>query len=520
MSLIESLRRSAARFPSAEALVEAGVRWTYRDLLGYVERVAGHMAARGVHQGDHVLVVLKNRRENVLTYWACQRLGAIYTPVNWRLRSDELRYCAQDSQSGLVIAEASLEDVVTTALAALEVPIPVVWAAGNGTAEDGDTFANWLANEVSAPEEPEINENMTAIMLYTSGTTGRPKGVPRTHRNEMSAAVAHIIQNHYVRGERTLGVMPFYHTMGMRSLLFSTFLNGSIALTPDYNIELLARLIPEERITALYLVPTLFYDLVNWSGLSGLDLTSLKKIGYAGAAMTSNLTKQCFEQFQPEVFVNHLGSSEVYTFSICDWLDRKPTCAGKAGFYAEVRTVSVGEESGPPDDIAPVGTPGEIIVRLTSPEAFAGYWNRPDSDAKALREGWYYTGDVGYWDDEGDLWVYGRVDDMFVSGGENIHPFEVEDVLSKHPGVAEVAVAGRPHERWGEVVTAFVVPRRPDLTAEELDLFCQADPQLARYKRPRQYIFVQQIPKSPVGKILRRILRQGEYQPFSSNLTK
>ncbi len=511
MNLMDCLHRSVSRLPSVDAIVDDEVRWTYHDLMMRVEHVAGHMWAYGVRPGDHVLVVLKNRRENILVYWACQRLGAIYTPVNFRMSTDELRYCAEDSESRLIVAEADLEETVGQAATTLSSVPKVIWTTGS--ASDLDSFNRWLEPPLSPAPAVDMDEDDMAIMLYTSGTTGRPKGVPRSHRNEISAAVAHIIQNRYQMGERSVGVMPFYHTMGMRSMVSAALLNGVLALLPDYDTERLARLIPTERVSALYLVPTLFYDLVNWSGLSELDLGSLKKIGYAGAAMTSMLTEHCFERLEPEIFVNHFGSSEVYTFTICDWLDRKPTCAGKAGFHSEVHVVDVDE--GTPDAHVPVGTPGEVIVRLTSPESFQGYWNRPEATAKALRDGWYHTGDVGYWDDEGDLWVYGRVDDMLISGGENIHPLEVEDALSKHPGVAEVAVVGRPDDRWGEMVTAYVVPRHPGLTAEELDRYCIESATLARFKRPRKYVFVREIPKSPVGKILRRVLREGQVDPLS-----
>jgi 2-furoate---CoA ligase len=167
-----------------------------------------------------------------------------------------------------------------------------------------------------------------------------------------------------------------------------------------------------------------------------------------------------------------------------------------------------------PYEIVGANTPGEVIVNLSSPEAFKGYWKRSDANTKALRQGWYFTGDVGVWDDEGDLWIQGRVDDMLISGGENIHPLEVEDVLAQHPAVREVAVVGLPDERWGQVVVAFVAPDRPNLTSQELDAFCLASPQLAHFKRPRRYVFVNTVPKSPVGKILRRKLISGEYEPY------
>ena len=158
----------------------------------------------------------------------------------------------------------------------------------------------------------------------------------------------------------------------------------------------------------------------------------------------------------------------------------------------------------------PAGERGEIVASLTSDEAFSGYWNRPDADARALREGWYFTGDMGWVDGDGDLWVAGRVDDMIISGGENIHPVEIEDVLARHDGVKDVAVIGEPDEKWGERVVAFVVAA-PGLTAEALDQHCRASGDLANFKRPRRFVFVAEIPKTASGKILRRLLRDGRY---------
>jgi 2-furoate---CoA ligase len=362
---------------------------------------------------------------------------------------------------------------------------------------------------------PTIPDDVIAIMLYTSGTTGRPKGVPRSHLNEASAAEAHIMQNQYTLFESTIGAMPFYHTMGMRTLLVTTFLNGKLVLLPNYEPQAALELLAQEEITSLYLVPTLYYDLVSRPQLDQYDLRALTKIGYAGAAMTSTLTQACFERFRPKVFVNHFGSSEVYTFTICSWLDRKPTCAGRPGFHEEIRIVTADPTRYVlPDEIVGTDIPGEVIVSLSSAEAFKGYWHRPDANEKALRQGWYFTGDVGVWDEDGDLWVQGRVDDMLISGGENIHPLEVEDVLAQHPKVAEVAVAGLPDERWGQIVAAFVVPADASLTAEELDQFALANLQLARFKRPRRYVFIKEVPKSAVGKILRRKLQSGEYKLF------
>jgi 2-furoate---CoA ligase len=255
-----------------------------------------------------------------------------------------------------------------------------------------------------------------------------------------------------------------------------------------WDVAAALRLVETERITSLYLAPTLFHDLVSHPDLQETDVSSVRALGYAGAAMTSTLVQRCADAFSPDVFVNHYGSTELYTFTIGRVQRRKPGCAGRAAVNTRIR----------------IDDHGEILAHLSSDEAFTGYWNRPDADAKAIVDGWYRTGDTGHLDEDGDLWIDGRVDDMIISGGENVHPLEVEDVLASHPRVREVAVIGAPDDRWGQRVVAVVVG---DATADELDAHCLASP-LARFKRPREYRFTEALPKTASGKILRRALRE------------
>ncbi|HEU4971479.1 MAG TPA: hypothetical protein VFT35_06140 [Gaiellaceae bacterium] len=209
--------------------------------------------------------------------------------------------------------------------------------------------------------------------------------------------------------------------------------------------------------------------------------------------MTSALVEKVAEAFAPDVFVNHYGSTEIYTFPIHRAPRAKPGCAGRPALNARLKLDPDAE--------------GEILCHMSSEEAFTGYWNRPDADEKAIRDGWYHTGDVGRLDEDGDLWVVGRVDDMVISGGENVHPVEVEDVLARAPGVLEVAVIGVPDERLGQRVIACVVAEE-GVNGDDLDAYCLASESLARFKRPREYRFVPELPKSPSGKILRRMLRE------------
>ena len=221
--------------------------------------------------------------------------------------------------------------------------------------------------------------------------------------------------------------------------------------------------------------------------------------------MTDGLLRQLQSAFQPDMFVNHYGSSEIYTCTINDDAVRKPGCAGRAGLNQMIQVRRFGTQ-----ETAAPGEEGEITALLAGDEAFEGYWRRPDANARSLRDGWFLTGDTGYYDGDGDLFVTGRVDDMIITGGENVSPVEVESCLSLHPAVLEVAVAGLPDERWGKIVAAFV-KRRVWVEAAELDQFCRQSG-LANFKRPRRFVFVDELPKSPVGKLLRRKLVDGDYK--------
>src|ERR1044072_7759848 len=246
----------------------------------------------------------------------------------------------------------------------------------------------WLDQKAS-DALPRVSADAWSVMLYTSGTTARPKGVPRRQRAERSAALAHVAQNMYRSGERTLGVMPLYHTMGVRSLLAMSLIGGAFVCLPRFDAGGALELIARERITNLYLVPTLYHDVLHHPGFAGADVTSVRKLGFAGASMTDGLLKALMDAFKPDLFVNHYGSSEIYTFTIDQNAPAKPGSAGRAGINQLIRVVKLGAAS--PGEIAAPNEEGEIIAHLSSDEAFEGYWRRPDANEKALRDNWYFT---------------------------------------------------------------------------------------------------------------------------------
>ena len=492
---------AVARDPEALALVDGDVRRSYAEWEHDVSRVAAGLAAQGLTKGEHLLCVMPNGYPMATLYWACQFLGAIFTPFNWRATDSEIAYAVNDSEARIVAID---EKAVALPNAAQNHLVTI------GERPDGPSFAELLRSDPLDRRAGLADEDI-CLMLYTSGTTGRPKGVPRPVRAERIAAASVIAHLRYRFGERTLGVMPLFHTMGIRNLLCSAMLNGAFINMAGFDAGRALSLIEEERIGALFLVPTMFHDMLGHETFASRDRGSVRIVAYAGMAMTGALERRCAEGFAPEIFANYYGSSEIFTFACCDYLDVKPGAAGRAGINQILRIVRADPEGlARPDEILPAGEIGEVVASMQSPEAFAGYWKRPDADARAIRDGWYFTGDLGHRDADGTLFLCGRTDDMIISGGENIHPEEVEELLAENEWVEAVAVVGLPDERWGQKVVAFVEPTGTGASADALDDWCQASP-LARFKRPRAYVFVERLPRSASGKLLRRLLRDGEY---------
>ncbi len=491
-----SLLASVIRMPEAVAISDGAKVLTYRAWQDDILRAVAGLDGLGLNQGDHLVTLLQNRYEAATLHMAAQIAGLVITPLNWRASGEEVEFVLNDAEAKAIVFEAA------TAHLAAAAP----FAAGIANI---DVDADWDDLIAAAPAAALSRATVRdfSVMLYTSGTTGRGKGVPRRQGVERASAMAHVAQNQYARGEVTLGVMPLYHTMGIRSLLASVLVNGHFVCQRRFDPREALSLIVEHRVTNLYLVPTLYHDLLASPFFAGVDTSSVRKLGFAGQAMTDGLLQELQAAFQPELFVNHYGSSEIYTFTIEPNAAAKPGSAGKAGLNQDIRIIRL--DAAGPDDVVEGPEEGQIIAALDGDESFEGYWKRPDADEKSLHDGWYYTGDIGYQDGDGDLFVTGRVDDMIISGGENILPVEIESVLSLHGSVGEVAVVGLSDPRWGQVVTAFIV-RRDGVNEEDLDAWClQSD--LAPFKRPRSYVFIREIPKSPVGKILRRLLLNGEY---------
>ncbi|MGH3343238.1 MAG: class I adenylate-forming enzyme family protein, partial [Carbonactinosporaceae bacterium] len=521
MHLGRALSWAAERFPERTA-IGGPDPLTYRQWDARTSRYARALADAGALPADRVVFLLANGEPLASLHMAAQKLGVVSTPLNTRYGAGEVAYCVADAEPAVVVTDRSTAgflEPIRESLSGSRKPAPAFLHVDDEVPPGSTAFEALAAVQPDGPLRLSAGPEDPSVMLYTSGTTGRPKGVPRTQHNEWSAALAHAVQCRYdLAGETTLGAMPLFHTMGIRSLLSMLVVGGCWTPVPTLEPALVAETLRGEGVSCLYLVPTAFFALLHAGALDGAP--GVRKLAYAGAPMAPSLCEQLSAALDPDVFVNHFGSTEIYTYTVSHRQRDKPGCAGRPGMFSRIRLVSADPEGrAGPGDVVAAGERGEVVAHLDSDEAFAGYWRRPDADERALRDGWYFTGDLGHLDGDGDLWVVGRVDDMVITGGENVHPIEVEDALARCPDVADAAVAGLPDEKWGQAVTAFVVPageagldagRDAGGAAARIEAWLRDASGLAGYKRPKRVVLVSEIPKSPVGKILRRKLVAGE----------
>ena len=303
--------RAVERDPDALAVVDGVARMTYAEWDRYIRGLAGGIARLGIGAGDAVVLMLSNRVEMASLFWACQMLGARFVPFNWRGTEDDFAYVIEDAEAAAIVYEPRSAAAAAPAAARCKVPAERRIIVDHGDGE-GIAFATLAAHEPIAEPGP-VDPEATCIMLYTSGTTGRPKGVPRSHNSERHASIACVAQLRYAYHEVQLGVMPLFHTMGVRAREMSAVLNGAYVCMPSFDAGTALALIQTERIDALFLVPTMYHDMVHHPDCGRTDLSSVRHIGFAGASMTSALTRRCAEVFDPEMFVNFYGSSEIYT---------------------------------------------------------------------------------------------------------------------------------------------------------------------------------------------------------------
>ncbi|MDQ0154809.1 fatty acid--CoA ligase [Robertmurraya andreesenii] len=500
---------TVAKYPNKEALydVRKDLRLTYKEWSIEVNKLANALLQEGVRKGDRVSTYLFNTEELATAYFACAKIGAVFNPINFRLMAEEVAFILDDAEPKVVLFEKMLASSIEPIHHRFQQT--AFWSIDEDTLSYAASYKEKVAAAPNKEIEANIDENDIYAIMYTSGTTGRPKGVIHKHRDMVEQSLIVIACTKVVSEDVGLVTAPMFHCAELHcAFLPRVHMGAKNVILHHFDPKGVLTLIEQEKITKFFAAPTM-WNMILQEDLSAYNLESLKLGLYGAAPMAPTLVYACQDRLGVSL-VQAYGMTEMgpaITFLSENDQIRKAGSAGQACLNHEIRIVRP-NENGPsdPDDIVPTGETGEILVK--GPCMMSGYFNREEATAKAMYKGWYHSGDIGYLDEEGYLWVKDRVDDMIISGGENIYPREVEDVLYGHDGVLDVAVIGMPDDRWGETVTAFVVKKNPSLTEQELDEFCKNSDELANYKRPRKYIFCDVLPRNASGKIQKFILRK------------
>ncbi len=487
-NLATNLTTTAAAHAEKDALRVGGQGVTYSQLHGMAAKVAGTLRENGIQPGDRVAVILPNVPSFPVVYWGILLAGGVVVPMNPLLKSGEIDYFFTDSGAKIAFVWPDFVAEATKGAA----------TSGTRIVETGPMGPNDFAGGDPIGEPTPREDDDTAIILYTSGTTGRPKGAELTHSNIHLNAMrsAQVIQT-MTSDDIVMGCLPLFHVFGLVvGLNAATIAGASLALIPRFDPQAAIEVIEKERVTIMQGVPTMYAAILNHPASDGMDASSLRTCASGGSAMPLEVMRAFEEKFGC-VILEGYGLSEtspVASFNMPD-KERKPGTIGVAIPGCEMKCVDLdGAE-------VPVGEVGEIAIR--GDNVMKGYWNKPEATAEAIPDGWFRTGDLATMDDEGYFTIVDRKKDMILRGGMNVYPREVEEVVYTHPDVLEVAVVGIPDDLYGEQVGAAVALREGS-TATPEDIIAFAKERIAGYKYPRTVWVVDALPKGPTGKILRR----------------
>ncbi|WNF00916.1 long-chain fatty acid--CoA ligase [Streptomyces luomodiensis] len=476
--------RRARKTPHRAAVVHGGVQITYAQLHDRSTRLAHHLRHLGVRPGDRVAFLGPNHPSFLETFFAAGQLGAIFVPLNTRLAEPELRHCLTDSGASVLVHTPAFAPFALSCGTPRLVPV-------------GDTLDEDLAAGTPAPLDVPVTHADTAVIMYTSGTTGRAKGAVLTHGNLIWNSLNTLVDGEFAAGDVTLLSAPLFHTAALNMTCLPTVLKGGTlvleeSFSPARTLDLVERL----RVTVMFGVPAMFQQIAAEPRFAEADLSSLRMLLCGGAPVPEALIRTY--QRRGLGFLQGYGMTEASP-GVC-LLDAehalaKPGSAGLPHFFSDIRLVD------PAGDDAPHG---ELLVE--GPNVMSGYWNLPEETAAAFQDGWFRSGDIARTDEDGYVTLVDRAKDMIISGGENIYPAEIENLLYEHPAVGDCAVIGVRDDTWGEVPRAVVV-LAPGVRASAEDILASLEGRLARYKIPKSLVFTDALPRSGAGKLLKPRIR-------------
>jgi acyl-CoA synthetase (AMP-forming)/AMP-acid ligase II len=494
------LAQNAQNFPERFAVDCEGRTYTYGELNRAVNRLAHGLISLGIKKGEKVALFMKNSDYFMISFFAIAKIGAVVVPVNFRLMPDEIQYIFSQSDTVLVLSDSEFEDTINTAKKGTGVEHAII--IGNSSEKENLLYNNILSHNENEPEV-EIFEHDDLEILYTSGTTGRPKGALFDHNKIFKVSLTMLVNMELKKDEHFLHLAPLFHSAQLNLFMIAgVILGGRHYIHRDFHPVSALQAIQEHKITHLFAVPAMYNFMLQVPNVTDYDLSSIRRCGYGAAPMPPELVRKSIKAFKTDQFYNLCGLTEAGPGGIyLDPVGHKLHLgkSGKSGFLTEARVVY---ENG--EDISP-GAVGEFI--LQGETIMKEYYKKPEETKAALKNGWLYTGDLATIDEDGYITLVDRKKDMIISGGENVYSAEVEVVLYEHPAILDAAIIGLPDEVWGEAVTAVVVLKEgAAFDEQELISFCRQ--KLAGYKVPRRIFIEQQLPRNASGKILKYQLRK------------
>ncbi|MFB9312360.1 fatty acyl-CoA synthetase [Nocardioides plantarum] len=499
-------RRTAQRFPDKPAIIDGATSLTFAELDAVVDRAGAAISAAGLVKGDTLALLSHNCWQFAVLDFATARVGVVLVPVNFMLGADEIAYILEHSEARAFVVEDALVEVAERALAGLDVPVrAVVRRQGDDEVRDGWVDAQtWFEHE-GAPPAVLVGDDDPVRLMYTSGTESRPKGALLSSRALMWQYASAALDGDYRPDDVELHTLPLYHCAQLDVFLGpDVWLGTTSVLLPGPDPAAVLAAIAEHRVTKFFAPPTVWIGLLRSPGFDDADLSSLEKGYYGASPMPVEVLKEIQQRLPAVRLWNFYGQTEMAPLATALGPDEQLSYAGSAGRASlNVETRIVDPEGGSVEPLPP-GEVGEIVHR--SPHATLGYYKDEAKTAEAFAHGWFHSGDLGYLDDGGRLYVVDRKKDMIKTGGENVASREVEEAVYTMPTVAEVAVFGVSHPRWVEAVVAVVVPKAGESISPD-EVIAHSRSVLAGYKTPKYVVVVDELPKNPSGKILKRQLR-------------
>jgi acyl-CoA synthetase (AMP-forming)/AMP-acid ligase II len=502
-----------------DCIVFDGKRWTYAQIWERVNRLANALRKIGAEKGDRIGILQVNCNQYVEAYYASAMIGAIFVPLNFRAKADELSYMIANAEAKILFVGSRYSEMIDAVLPEL----PTVKHCISIDRREGKRlyYEDVIGSASSDESFVEIEDEDITMLMYTAGTTGRPKGVPLRH----SAFVSYVLENVEPASpdieERNLLTVPLYHVAGIQAMLAAIYGGRTLVMMRQFEVKEWLETIQKEKATRAMLVPTMLKRVIHDPDFNRYDLSSLKVVTYGAAPMPFEVINKAIKMMQWVKFINAFGQTETASTITAlgpedhriegteeekeRKLKRLTSSIGKPLPDVEVKIVDEEGKTLPSLEV------GEIWAR--GPRIMTGYWRDEQKTSQVMtQDGWLRTGDMGWMDEEGYIYLAGRGDDMIIRGGENISPEEVENVLHSHPKVEEAAVIGVPDPEWGQEPRAIVVLKKGKVaTQEEIIEYCRA--KLSGFKRPRSVIFIESLPRNPMGKVLRKKLREEYGEP-------